>query len=126
MKELFVPYEPSLALRELGFDEICFGEYYYGKLKYDEISNGQTVHTDLVSAPTYQQAFRWFRKKYNLFGCIDLHVCNPTHWYIRIDDIIKNDYIYHSEDNNLSFDTPEEAELACINKLIEIAKKIKQ
>ena len=27
MKKEFVPYEPALALKELGFDEPCFGKY---------------------------------------------------------------------------------------------------
>ncbi len=30
MKKEFVPYEPSLALKELGFDEPCFA-FYNGK-----------------------------------------------------------------------------------------------
>jgi hypothetical protein len=75
-----------------------------------------------LQAPLYQQAFRFFREKHNLFGCIDLHTSTPIHWYIRIDDIIKNDYIYHSEDNDLKFKTYEEAELACLKKLIEIVE----
>ena len=28
MKNEFIPYEQALALKELGFDELCFGGYY--------------------------------------------------------------------------------------------------
>jgi hypothetical protein len=123
MKELFVPYEQALELKELGFDEPCLkywngiGEYFDQK---DWFNWNQSEK--FVSIPLYQQAFRWFREKYNLFGCIDLHTSTPIHWYIRIDDIIKNDYVYHSEDENLKYNTYEEAELGCLKQLIEIVK----
>jgi hypothetical protein len=35
-----------------------------------------------------------------------------------------NDYIYHSEDENVKYDTYEEAQTACIYKLIELAKSL--
>lgn len=129
MKELFVPYEQALALKELGFNEPCFSYYKNDQLSeiLEEVINSKMRNVnneidDYISAPTFSQAFRFFREKYDLFGCIDLHTSTPTHWYIRIDDIIKNDYIYHSEDNNLKFKTYEESELACLVKLIEIVK----
>jgi hypothetical protein len=137
MTQEFVNYEQALALKELGFDEPCFATYNMDKKVSRNPShnmedlpiegqpyywNNSKIHKDTVTAPLYQQAFRWFRKKYNLFGCIDLHTSTPTHWYIRVDDIIKNDYLFHSEDDNLEFNTYEEAELACLVKLIEIVK----
>jgi hypothetical protein len=119
MNKEFIPYEQALALKELGFDEECFA-YYYNK----ELSFGARVaYGEVIESPLKQQVFRWFREKYDLFGCIDLQVCTPSHWFIRIDDIIKNDYVYHSEDENLKYNTYEEAELACITELIEIVKK---
>ena len=123
MNKEFIPYEQALALKELGFDEPCLkywnsiGEYFDQK---DWFNWNQ--YEIIISIPLYQQAFRWFREKYSLFGCIDLHTSTPIHWYIRIDDIIKNDYMYHSEDENLKFKTYEEAELECLKKLIEIVK----
>lgn len=144
MEKEFIPYEQALALKELGFDEPCmyawcitrehrveydgkmslktdgnpFGQFYKGKsfnLNYNPNKNRIQC-----SAPLYQQAFRWFREKYNLFGCIDLQYSNPAHWYIRVDDIIKNDFVYHSEDYHIKYKTYEEAENACIDKLIEL------
>lgn len=101
MKKDWIPFELALELKQLGFDESCSIFYIW------------------LPAPTFSQAFRWFRDKHNLFGCIDLQSCEPAHWYIRIDNIIENDYLYHSEDENIQFETYEEAELACLKKLIE-------
>ena len=133
MNKEFVPYEQALDLKELGFDEPCILLYrgldtqpvcqmdYEFKIEKNSDFNDETNYW--LTVPLYQQAFRWFREKYDLFGCIDLHTSTPIHWYIRIDDIIKNDYVYHSEDNDLKFKTYEEAELECLKKLIEIVKK---
>jgi hypothetical protein len=125
MNKDFISYEQALALKELKFDEPCLGWWSTTtpniELMIEEVFPGE-FKTSTLLAPLYQQAFRWFREKYKLFGCIDLHISTPTHWYIRIDDIIKNDYMYHSEDENLKYNTYEEAELACLDKLIEIVK----
>ena len=127
MNKEFIPYEQALALKELGFNEPCFKKYIAGCLWSNpttpEVYKNIHANSSDCLTPLYQQAFRWFREKYNLFGCIDLHTSTPIHWYIRIDDIIKNDYIYHSEDYNLKYNTYEEAELECLKKLIEIVKK---
>jgi hypothetical protein len=93
---------------------------YEFKIEKNSDFNDETNYW--LTVPLYQQEFRWFREKYDLFGCIDLHTSTPIHWYIRIDDIIKNDYVYHSEDNDLKFKTYEEAELECLKQLIEIVK----
>ena len=85
----FVPYEQALALKELGFDEVCFGRFSNeGDLliahteKYI-ISNGVNRSEFFTQAPLYQQCFRWFREKH------DLHV------HIR-----KEDYVYKNIHNN--------------------------
>ena len=124
MNKEFIPYEQALALKELGFDEPCFATYDEDRNfeLQDFLQTYETFPSHIVAAPTFSQAFRWFREKHNLHGCVDLHVSNPTHWYIRIDNIVENDYLYHSEDENLKFNTYEEAELACLRKLIEIVK----
>jgi hypothetical protein len=129
MKKEFATYEQALELKELGFDEPCFAFYdeslYFpnNKNQYGTFCN-QPLDAASCSAPLKQQVFRWFRDKHNLFGCIDLQCCEPAHWFFRIDDIIKNDYLYHSEDENLRIESFEEAEDACIDKLIEIVKQI--
>ena len=111
MNKEFIPYDQALELKELGFKkDNDFGLLYKG---------------DDIPSILYQQAFRWFREKYGLFGCIDLQACNPSHWFIRIDKIDINDYLYHSEDENIQYSTYEEAELACLTKLIKLILEIK-
>ena len=123
MSKEFIPYEQALELKELGFNELCL--FYYTDNESLRIYHQSEIYDDLVGATLYQQAFRWFREKYDLFGCIDLQVCNPSHWFIRIDKIDINDYLYHSEDENIQYNTYEEAELACLTKLIKLILETK-
>jgi hypothetical protein len=126
MNKEFIPYEQALELKELSFDEQCMFPYHRNNTEYIDSAHIELANYNatekLVSAVLYQQAFRWFREKYDLFGCIDLQVCTPSHWFIRIDKIEINDYLYHSEDKDMRFNTYEEAELECLKKLIEISK----
>jgi hypothetical protein len=136
MNKEFIPYEEALALKELGFDEPCFGRYYYKELY--PMLNPQSEETELVFefgqyikqtevtilAPLYQQAFRWFREECNL-----LHIIN-----IDLSDNLKDKvYVYSIEDHlgsivdrSEEFKTYEEAELACLKKLIEIVNQNKR
>jgi len=124
IEQEFIPYEQALALKKLGFNEPCLDFFDDTKELFYNHGNKEKIHIgNSVAAPLYQQAFRWFREKYELFGCIDLHVCTPSHWYIRIDKIKINDYLYHSEDENIRYNTYEEAELECLKKLIKICDK---
>ena len=69
----FTLYPEALELEKLGFDEPCFGSYIDGKLTtlLDSVLWGD-VKGD-VPAPTYSQAFRWFREKYDLHSCLKLN-----------------------------------------------------
>jgi hypothetical protein len=68
-KKDFAPYEPSLALKELGFDEPCFGWYSKDGTFYE---GKMTIHQGLLSAPLYQQAFRWLYQKLEINGVMPL------------------------------------------------------
>jgi hypothetical protein len=136
----FTLYQEALELRDLGFDEPCFGYYKDGRMsgvnKWDRkdwefhvISNKDITNTthEIVLAPTYSQAFRFFREKYGLHtwvGCKTLD--NGKTVYIgngrTIPNTLKDGFIvdiipYEPKD------TFEEAELACLKKLIEIVKQ---
>jgi hypothetical protein len=72
MEKEFVPYEIAVELKELGFDESCFGYYEPNKnLNYIEkhILKGfpylakNSEWQDLCGAPTYSQAFRFLQKE---------------------------------------------------------------
>jgi hypothetical protein len=75
MNKEFIPYEEALALKELGFEEPCL-RYYVPREEYSDKSITYVLDWDGINytkdckAPLYQQAFRWFREKYNLCGYV--------------------------------------------------------
>ena len=71
-----------------------------------------------VTAPTFSQAFRFFREKYGLHYIICKNIQMDGYGYREVILIP-----YMEENENTIFKTYEEAELACIRKLIEIAKE---
>ena len=114
MKKEFVTYEIALALKKLGFDEPCLA-YFEDKELMRGILNNPGKRRYLI-APLWQQAFRWFRVKHNLDSWI--YSPNESKGYFAI--ILKDKrFVSYNE----QFDTYEEAELACLNKLIEIVKE---
>jgi hypothetical protein len=144
MEKEFTPYEQSLDLKELGFDEPCLacvgenneviirvGDYrsFSNKKPEDSIERDfynniikdfNSYVNDTASAPTFSQAFRWFREKYNLYACIE-----------RVEYIDSNEkgfqwYIFDKCSNvGEKLMSYEEAELECLKKLIEIVKENK-
>jgi len=80
MEKEFIPYKESLELRDLRFDEPCFGAYgawgfmssndvnsLSDEVTQEDLNNESYTEEDGVClAPTYSQAFRFFRKKYGL------------------------------------------------------------
>ena len=134
MNKEFVSYTQALVLRELGFDEPCI--YYVDKHNNDFIYNFENHPNDfiewcggnVVKTPLYQQAFRWFRDKHNLLH--ELNSAQKDSWLITIWETSSTTKhgVYNGKrwdcddlDENIPH-TYEEAELACLNKLIEICK----
>jgi hypothetical protein len=125
MNKEFIPYEQALALKELGFDEDVFAVYeiideYTQKFLF-EYKNRDNIFSYQIAAPLYQQAFRWFREKHNLEG--EVHC-------IRFNSKRLKGYQYAITSRNYQkfeqlgdYHTYEEAELACLEKLIEIVKQ---
>lgn len=69
----------------------------------------------------WRQAFRWFREKYDLHG--EPYISNKLYGYsIKGEDNHPNYSSKNEIVHSLAFHTYEEAELACLKKLIEIAK----
>jgi len=144
MEKEFVPYEQAIALKELGFDEPCFGFWdgYNGsshlffkpRIKYhwllrlfnrspkevSEITQYELEYLEgynSVLAPLYQQCWRWFREKYDL----DSHI--KKDWTDGV--FYGYEAIIECVDGFIdvgTFKTYEEAELECLKKLIEIVK----
>ena len=113
MKKEFIPYEQALDLKELGFDE----EVEFYKDLSEEIFDMRTPN----DAPCilWQQAFRWFREKHKLYHTINMFGDwdKPQYSYLVSGRTMNNPaHMWHFEDK----DSHEEAELACLEKLIEI------
>jgi hypothetical protein len=132
MNKEFIPYEQALELKELGFDEPCILKYrgldtqpvcqmdYEFKTEKNSDFNDETNYW--LTVPTFSQAFRWFREKklHNIFPSVI-----QTRSWATLYKIIE----WHPSNDSTSiiesgyYNSPEEAELACLNKLIEIVKK---
>jgi len=117
MKKEFIPYELQKELYELGFNDKTTGVIVYKKEGVNEFSFvSEDFPTEWMSGVLYQQAFRWFREKYNLKSCIMFrHSMEDDKEYY--DWLIKGQEVIYRH-----FTTYEEAELACLKKLIEIVK----
>ena len=145
--EDLVLYDEALEMKDIGFDEPCFGFFTYKRdirryINHDgELNNFQCVKNSSITmgdgwcaAPTYAQCFRWFRKNYKL-----THSIYPE-WdcskFLGFEGMIQGleGEIISNEPNNInevfvcfnSFIEPcttyEEAELACLQELIKIVK----
>jgi hypothetical protein len=115
----FVTYEQALALKELGFDDECCGFYSDNILYIYEIENKNLCDGAIVCA-LKQQVFRWFREKHECYA-------NLSSWIHEEELGIYHEFeIYRVKQyshGSIRFNTYEEAENACIDKLIEIAKQ---
>ena len=142
MDKEFIPYEQALVLKELGFNEpcLCFYNYnsqllrymnpdkYWNILQSQTLKNSKITLPDTYSAPTFSQCFKWFKEKYGLMGLIQRDIDrNYNGWWFRIlSQIEEKDKPTLLYSENFNTDTPEEAELASLRKLIEIVKENKQ
>ncbi len=143
----FVNYEFSVRMKKLGFKDPCMGywecsltsrsheedgfsgpfgwkegelsfhrESFENGCEFRDLSNENWLQ---CGAPTWQSAFRWFREKY------DIHS-----WIKPLIDEVGFVYEYqariHEEECSVEiigdFYKIEEAELACLTKLIEIVE----
>lgn len=119
MEKEFVPYELAVKLKALGFDEPCVA--IFGRNNELSLDDGfykqENYHKDTVLAPTFSQAFRWFREKYKLHSTITSISQESWQWHItKPGESLGKLY---DED----FYTYEEAELACLKRLIDIVNE---
>ena len=132
MEKHFCNYNQSLALNELGYDENCLAFYqkeyteetpvmidddYQYRLTGWRTCRNSEIPKHYTSAPLKSQVFDWARK-YKLSVVIhdlrDDYEANIIEWTLD-DDKISYGFLQ-------PFETYEEAESACIDKLIEIVK----
>jgi hypothetical protein len=119
MNKEFIPYEQALELKELGFNELCsafyqkdLGSIYQHYAGFD-IRNDDVYYNNYkleCTAALYQQAFRWFREKYNFRYSIGNTNIAVVH-YGPITQLLQDNESY------------EAAELAAIKWFIDTAKQ---
>ena len=132
MEKEFVPYELALELKELGFDEPCFGWYDAERpmdINYDRTNNSCGWLNGLhCSAPTYSQAFRWFREKYDIHYSINRECSQHDHkwgynWSLYNYTGIFDEFLTSHPDapaGEWVYETYEEAERECLKEIIKI------
>jgi hypothetical protein len=128
----FTSYQQALKLKELGFNEQCVAFF---QKEYHEVTpvmvddndqyrltgwrtcKNSEIPEHYTAAPTFSQAFRFFREKYSLYHTID----KQGYWFFEIK---KDEGFGDLTEVIVSYDynSYEEAELACIDKLIEIVE----
>ena len=139
MEKEFVTYEAAKKLKALGFDEPCISVYGYNMQGYPkemserlvgiiEISFTEgwpiepkdlknSVLGEDISAPTYSSVFRWFREEYSLDH--EISYAGKKGEY----QAFVKEYAYGNNGNNPSVFSYEEAEVVCLEKLLEIAEE---
>jgi hypothetical protein len=123
MEKEFVTYEIGLELKNLGFNERCYG--CFSHLDNRELWASR-VYTNGVSeniaAPIFSQAFRWFEENYSYF--VDIKTDTTPNEILGFDYTIKSwkfppmvfDFFKDKREGNI----------AVIKKMIEMVKKEKQ
>jgi hypothetical protein len=139
MNKEFIPYEQALALKEIGFNEPCFIYWVHDGVEITfstshnksgwsmiGFKNSQMIKkAGLCSAPTFSQVFRWFREKYGIISFITYTYYDGMHYgfkWIKPNGDYGEDWKDNGDDCK-GWYTYEEAELACLKKLIQIVKQ---
>jgi hypothetical protein len=116
MEKEFVPYELALKLKGLKFNEFCFGIYKKQQLNFLN-DYKEDKH---VLAPTYGQAFRFFRDAFRIHHLVKFSRRNGIgiYYYFEID--IFETGVFISQDEYNSY---EKAETESLKKMIEIIEQ---
>lgn len=150
-KTEFVPFELALRMKNIGYDIESGDLYFYSwgnvatsNKKYERIGglynfwkdtdeDGSFSHQvfkcpgcggfedHFIYAPLFQQAFRWFREKHNFdLNWKPMSMVGITCYY---DIEIHHPKYVWDKPPKVTGKTYEEAELACIEKLIELVEQ---
>lgn len=130
MNKEFIPYKQALKLKELGFDEPCLGYYTGDKMHFvlkPLMLRVNELESYVVTAPLWQQAFDWFREEHNMLANI---YSNASGFLYEYHDTIGGTHRFDSEftgDCKYSgaFTSYQKAQVACLDKLIEIVEQKK-
>jgi hypothetical protein len=124
MSELFIPYTEALQLKKLGFDEPCLATYHKELHTIIPIY-AEYTNQDVIKAPLYTQAFKWFRDNYGfnniLIAYCEYAIKKCNKWKYSFGNPVSLPSNWEGE-----YDSYEETELECLKELIKIVKKQKK
>lgn len=127
MKEYFVPYQPSLDMRDMGYNEYFNGWYYRldGRLFKSDYEFDFDDARECI-APLYQQALKWFREKHNMLATVYSNASGFLfEWHDTNGGTSRGSSEHDGPNDSGCWDTYEEAQLACIMRLIKAIKNPK-
>ena len=123
MEKEFVTYEIASELKQLGFDEPCFGWFTDSYLRIGGVIENKHVQGEgEILAPLFQQVFGWFEDNYSYF--VDIKTDTTPNEILGFDYTIKSwkfPPMYFD-----FFKDKREGNIAVIKKMIEMVKKEKQ
>jgi hypothetical protein len=141
MEKEFVIYSLALRMKKLGYNGSCFAFYQvenfeekpcgvddrdeYIRTGFATCKNSE-IPEHFTSAPTFSQAFRWFRENYNLFCEINVYKTIEPKFVFTIKEYESAQFLEGFGEDVLSeylYYKHEEAEVACLEKLIEIVEQ---
>lgn len=141
MKELFLDYEMSLKLKEIGFNGKC--------VKGFDKNGNDLYYPDsdiIVDNPLIVQVFKWFRDEHGIYGNvlsnlerydtfdIDGHfqdeIIEFVHFYriVWLNDSGSKDYIRETKDFETVnyYEEYEDAELNCIKQMVKLVEDVRK
>lgn len=139
MEKEFVPYELAVRLKRLGFDEPCFfafdncstpmrcSDLRTNAQKFNGVNYNSSTYT---SQPTLSQCFIWFEKNHKLYPTVVIDRTSYPKYAFEIasffgnpKDLTETDWGWNEMilSENL-YRTRVEAEITCLEKLIEIVE----
>ena len=130
MEKEFVTYEQALSLKELEYYKNTLRVYSIRWKKLMDEEYAVRYDVDYAKAPLKQQVFKFFRDEYGYDvdyirmpkdEVFPITKDSEIKWTVIIYRVYTNDFI----DVETYFNTYEEAENACIDKLLTIAKQQK-
>jgi hypothetical protein len=123
MEKEFIPYEESIALKALSFDIPCIKGFFNKEEIFTSVStpvdfNNKKQLGELISCPTFSQAFKWFREKHGYYH--EIFVDDDKTFGFMISYFVKIGR--GDKPIQRKYSTYKETELECLKKLIEIIK----
>ncbi len=128
----YLTHKEALTLRDLGYTGLCTAYYFkttvtekneevYSLIegKRHDVESAVNGFKDAIcKAPTYHQAFKWFREEYGIAGLIEIGNQEFSYmvYNMRTDKGVCSAINYNG--------TYEEAESKCLEKLIEAAREL--